>query len=122
MNSKITETTSGLHIVWEKHYLPNKPVICETKTTVKLHIVFDAGANSNINFSLDDYLHAQVPLTAKYFGVLLRLRIHNMEFVCDIDKAFLQLGLHPSHRDFVRFLWFEGPASSDFEIFENNAL
>ena len=41
------------------------------------------------------------------FGVLLRFRTFNFGFVADIEKAFLQIVLDPSHRDFVRFLWFE---------------
>ena len=54
--------------------------------------------------------------------VLLRFRIHNVTFVGDIEKAFLQIGLHPSHRDFVKFLWFQEPGNIHFENFENNEL
>ena len=53
---------------------------------------------------------------------IVAFRIHNIAFVGDIEKAFLQIGLHPSHRDFVRFLWFQEPSNIDFEKFENNEL
>ena len=32
------------------------------------------------------------------------------------------LGIRPSHRDFVRFLWFQEPGNIHFENFENNEL
>ena len=32
------------------------------------------------------------------------------------------MGLHVSHRGFVRFLWFQEPDNIDFENFENNVL
>ena len=57
MNSKINARAPGLYIVWEKHYLPYKLVICKKKTTNKHHIVFDV-AKSNGNFSLKDCLYA----------------------------------------------------------------
>ena len=45
-----------------------------------------------------------------------------MAFVGDIEKAFLQIGLHPSHRNLERFLWFQEPGNIDFENFKNYEL
>ena len=84
--------------------------------------MLDASAKANKSRSLNDSLYSGPSLTATLFGVLLRFRIHNIAFVGDIEKAFLQIGLHPSHRDFVRFLWFQEPGNIDFENFENNEL
>ena len=84
--------------------------------------MFDASAKVNESCSLNDCLYPGHSLTATLFGVLLRFWIHNIAFVGDIEKAFLQIGLHPSHRDFVRFLWFQEPGNIDFENFENNEL
>ena len=84
--------------------------------------VFDARAKANGSHNLHDCLYPGPSLTATLFGVLLRFRIHNIAFVGDIEKTFLQIGLHPSHRDFVRFLWFQEPSNIDFENFENNEL
>ena len=75
----------------------------DEKATTKLRIGYDARAKANESRSLNDHLYPGPSLTATLFGVLLRFRIHNIAFVGDIEKAFLQIGLHPSHRDFVRF-------------------
>ena len=88
------------------------------KATRKLRIVFDA----NESHSLNDCLYPGPTLTATLFGVLLRFRIHNIAFVGDIEKALLQICLHSSHRNFVRFLWFQEPGNIDFENFKNNEL
>ena len=84
--------------------------------------MFDASAKANESRSLNDCLHPGPSLTATLFGVLLQFRIHNILFVGDIEQVFLQIGLHPSHRDFVRSLWFQEPGNIDFENFENNEL
>ena len=104
IESRLIERAPGLHIVGETHYLLHKPVVQDEKATTKLRIVFDASAKANESCSLNDCLYPGHSLTATLFGVLLRFRIHNIAFVGDIEKAFLQIGLHPSHRDFVRFL------------------
>ena len=94
----------------------------DEKATTKLRTVFDASAKANESRSLNDCLYPGPSLTATLFGVLLRFRIHNIAFIKDIEKAFLQIGLHPSHKDFARFLWFQEPGNIDFENFENNEL
>ena len=73
-----------------------------------------------LNVSLNDCLYPGPSLTATSFGILLRFRIHNIAFVGDIEKAFLLIGLHPSHKEFVRYLWFQEPGNIDFGNFENN--
>ena len=92
------------------------------KATRNLRIVFDASAKANESHSLNDCLYPGPTLTATLFGVLLRFRIHNIAFVGDIEKALLQICLHPSHKDFVRFLWFQEPGNIDLENFKNNEL
>ena len=75
-----------------------------------------------LNVSLNDCLYPGPSLTATSFGILLRFRIHNIAFVGDIEKAFLLIGLHPSHKEFVRYLWFQEPGNIDFGNFENKKL
>ena len=38
-------------------------------------------------------------------GILLRFRMNSIAISCDIEKAFLQVGIQPSDRDVVRLLW-----------------
>ena len=94
----------------------------DEKATTKLQIVFDASAKANGSHNLNDCLYPRPSITATLFVVLLRFRIHNIAFVGDIERTFLQIGLHPSHRGFVRLLWFQEPSNIDFENFENNEL
>ena len=105
-----SEPTQHGHV----HYLPHRAVVRDDKSSTKVRVVFDASASSdtyNSSFpsfgSLNSCLYAGPSLTKSLFGVLLRFRVYNFAFVADIEKAFLQISLHPSHRDFARFLWFK---------------
>ncbi|KAJ8977402.1 hypothetical protein NQ317_003183 [Molorchus minor] len=40
-------------------------------------------------------------------SILLRFREHKIGVISDIRKAFLQIGVHKSDRDFLRFLWLD---------------
>ena len=71
---------------------------------------------------MNDVLFAGPSLTESLEDVLLRFRCHNYAFSADIEKAFLQIGITPEHRDYIRFLWFEDIKNIDFEHFENNQL
>ena len=122
IKSRIIERAPESHILGETHYLPHKPAVRDEKTTTKLRIVLDASAKANKSRSLIDCSYPGTSLTATFFGVLLQFRIHNKAFVGDIEKAFLQIGLHLSHRNFVRSLWFQEPCNIDFENFENTEL
>ncbi|XP_048582064.1 uncharacterized protein LOC125561767 [Nematostella vectensis] len=40
-------------------------------------------------------------------GVLMRFRKENTGVMCDVEQMFHSFHVEPSHRDFLRFLWFE---------------
>ena len=85
IESRITESAPGSHIVGDSLYLPHKPVMRHEKATTKLRIVFDASAKANGNHSLNDCLYPGPSLTAALFAILLRFRVHSMAyFVGDI--------------------------------------
>ena len=44
-------------------------------------------------------------MTPLIFDVLLRFRVNPIALVGDIEKAFLNIEIHPEHRDCLRFLW-----------------
>ncbi|XP_043203579.1 uncharacterized protein LOC122371370 [Amphibalanus amphitrite] len=75
----------------------------------KIRIVFDASAGHPI--SLNDCVLAGPNLIADLAGILLRFRLHRVAVSADIEKAFLQISLHPEDRDVTRFLWKETPGA-----------
>ena len=104
------------------HYLPHRPVIRNDKSSTKVRIVFDVSASKSNTPSLNACLYVGPSLTPLLFDVLVRFRFCKYLVMADIEKAFLQIGLLPSHRDFVCFLWFENIHNIDFTCFENNVL
>ena len=87
------------------------------KPTTKLKIVFDASAKVDGLPSLNDCLYAGPFLIPSLFDVLLRFRVHNIVIVVDLEKAFLQISLHPEDHDVVRFLWFKKIKDINFTSF-----
>ena len=41
-------------------------------------------------------------------GVLIQFRRDTTAVMCDIEQMFHSFYVNPNHRDFLRFLWFEG--------------
>lgn len=96
------------------HYIPHRPVIREDRITTKIRPVFDASCSAN-GVSLNDCLYSGPNLLAKIFDILLRFRLNKIGILADIKQAFLNINIHPDHRDFLRFLW-RDPSSSNKEI------
>ena len=89
------------------HYLPHQPVLTPGKTTTKLRIVYDASSKSRRHDNcINECLHRGPVRLPSLCGVLLRFRLHRVAFIADVEKAFLQIDIHPADRDATRFLWF----------------
>ena len=83
-------------------------VIREDKSTTKVRVVFDGSACSKENsISLNDRLEVGENFIPPLFETLLRFRLHAVALTSDIEKAFLQIEVKDSDRDFLRFLWFD---------------
>ena len=96
------------------HYLPHQPVITPIKTTTKLRVVYDASSKTQKTArSLNDCLHRGPLLLPDLCGLLLRCRLSPVVLLADIEKAFLQVGLHPADRDATRFLWYKDPSKPE---------
>ena len=52
------------------------------------------------------------------FDTLLRFRMHSVALTADIAKAFLQIEIDESDRDYLRFLWFDDIRKPDPEIIQ----
>ena len=83
------------------HILPHHAV----HKKEKVRVVFDA-ASGHPN-ALNDFIRPGPNLIADLTGILLRFRFNDIGLTADLEKAFLQLSLHPADRDVTRFLWRE---------------
>lgn len=88
------------------HYLPHHEVVRADNLTTKIRVVNDASSCPEKNLpSLNNCLYAGEPMTPLIYDILLRFRAHKIAFIGDIEKAFLNISVKPSDRDYLRFLW-----------------
>ncbi|KAK3727951.1 hypothetical protein QZH41_004895 [Actinostola sp. cb2023] len=88
--------------VW---YIPHFGVYHPKKPT-QIRVVFDSSAESK-GVSLNKELLPGPDLMNSLVGVLMRFRKEEVAVMCDIEQMFYSFHVNPSHRDFLRFLWFE---------------
>lgn len=99
------------------HYLPHHPILTPEKST-PMRVVYDGSAKTRkTNNSLNDCLHKGKILQQDISAILIRFRLHEIAVISDIEKAFLQIGLHPKDRDSVRFIWIQ---NTNQTLDENN--
>ncbi|XP_006812892.1 uncharacterized protein LOC102807089 [Saccoglossus kowalevskii] len=95
------------------HYLPHHAVKKDSPTT-PIRVVYDCSSKqSPIIPSLNDCLEVGPQLLNDLTGILLRFRVHRYAFSSDIEKAFLNVRLHESDRDYTKFLWLTDPTNPD---------
>ena len=91
------------------HYIPHHPVKKDSVTT-PVRIVYDCSCRqSNALPSLNDCLITGPHFLVDLCTILLHFRTHQFGLSTDIDKAFLNITLKESDRDFTRFLWLKNP-------------
>jgi hypothetical protein len=84
-------------------YHPQKPD--------KLRVVFDCSASYH-GESLNQHLLQGPDLTNGLLGVLCRFRQNPVAFSCDVEGMFHQFNVNIEHRNYLRFLWWEGGDTS----------
>lgn len=108
------------------YYMPHQAVIREESVTTKTRIVFDASSHEDGQLSLNDCLWPGVNLNPNIFNLLVSFRLKKVALVADIEKAFLQISLHPDDRDAVRFLFIDNQYpykdSMNIQIFRFNRV
>ena len=87
------------------YYLPHHGV-CNPNKPGKVRVVMDASAKHK-GLSLNDYLVTGPDLMNSLVGVLCRFREERIAVTCDIKGMFHQFKVDPSHRNYLRFLWFK---------------
>ena len=79
-------------------------VVKDYSTTTKLRVVFDASAKSSNGQSLNDQLLSGPTLYPLLTNVLIHFRIFKIGMSAGIGKMFREISLHPSDRDYHRFV------------------
>ena len=89
-----------------KYYIPHHAITTPEKSTSKVPTEYDASPKTKKNMkSLNECLHRGPVILENLCGLLLRFRTKRIGIIADIEKAFLQVGLHQVNRDFTRFIW-----------------
>ena len=71
-----------------------------------MRIVYDAPCREKHHgTSLNDCLHVGPPLNPLLSDLLVSWRHHQVALVTDIEKALLNIEVHPDDRNCLRFLW-----------------
>ena len=88
------------------HYLPHRPIVRDDKETTKIRIVFDASAKCS-GPSLNECLYPGPNQLSHIFDILLRFRGKKIGILSDVRQAFLNVGIHDDHKNYLRFLWLD---------------
>ncbi|CAB0019908.1 unnamed protein product, partial [Nesidiocoris tenuis] len=102
------------------HYLPHRPVVKESSSTTRVRPVFDGSAKMSGYPSLNDCLEAGPNLIELIPDILSRFRDGLIGVSADIEKAFLQIEIHPDDRPYLKFLW--KTADQDVIVFRHNRV
>lgn len=86
-------------------YLPHFATYHNTKHTIC--VVFESSCEFR-GVSLNKVLLPGPDLMNNLIGVLMRFRKESVAVMCDVEQMFHLFHVDPAHRDFLRFLWFEG--------------
>ena len=71
-------------------------------------MVLDGAARSSrFDFSINDCLSKGPNLLVSLLAILLRFRLFQVTVLADIEKAFLQVCIHPDDIDALRILWYK---------------
>ncbi|XP_055928220.1 uncharacterized protein LOC129959422 [Argiope bruennichi] len=100
------------------HYLPHRPVIKNNSPT-RIRSVFDGSAKSKGSPSLNDCLVTGPNLVELIPTLINRFRIGKYGVIADIHKAFLQIQLNDSDKDYLRFLWWQDGDSNNVKIYRH---
>jgi hypothetical protein len=91
-------------------YLPHHPVYRRDKNPTKIRPVFDGVAKSKYGPRLNEVLETGPNLNPDLLSTTMRFRMNRYAWIADIEKAFLNIALHPTDAEAIRFLWSREPS------------
>ena len=98
------------------HYLPHRAVVRCDKETTKICVVFDASGKNGNEPSLNDCLYAGPCLLRQLYVILVRFCLHNIILISDIKQAFFNAVICDEDCDYLHFLWYDDPFSTEQKI------
>ena len=88
---------------------------CDKETT-KVRVLFDVSMKNGNEPSLNDCLYAGPCLLEQLYDILVQFRLRNIILISDIKQAFLNVVIRDEDRDYLRFLWYDNPFSTEPNI------
>lgn len=85
--------------------MPHQAVTRREQTTAKISVLFNATSHERSAKSLNDKLKINSNLNPDFQSPLLKLHLHQVALVADIEKAFLQIEIAEHDRNVLRFFW-----------------
>lgn len=116
LSLNIIERVPSCELHNPSYYFPHHAVVKENAVSTKTRVVFNASSQSKSGLSLNDCLKACPVVQPTLISVLWRFRMNEVAFTCDIVKMYLQVMMHPQHKDFHRFVWKEEDELIDFRF------
>ncbi|XP_065056836.1 uncharacterized protein LOC135685033 [Rhopilema esculentum] len=100
--SHIDESNAG-----NVYYNPHRDVISADRPTAKLQVVYDASSKSKNETSLNEHFDSGPNLVPLVFDILLQFCSQKAALIGDLEKAFLNIIIHPSHGEYLHFLRYD---------------
>lgn len=94
------------------YFLPHHAVLRPDAVSTKLRVVFDASMKTSNKISLNDLMLTGPVVQADIFDILLRFRLHEYFFLCDIRQMYRNIWLTKEQRSLQNILWRENPSES----------
>lgn len=116
----VEEVPDGERNVME-YYLPHRHVVKPNSTT-PVRPVFDASAKARGSVSLNDCLEKGPNRLELIPAIMTRFRRLRYGLVSDIEKAFLQLSLHPEDRKMLQFMWWMDLNCKEIQVYRHRRV
>lgn len=101
------------------YFMPHSAVIKPSSTSSPVRIVFDCSSSSTNNNSLNDCLLAGPNLNPSVLDIILNFRKHSVVFAGDLEKAFLNIRISESERNYLKFLWYKDDSNITDQRFKS---